>query len=60
MAPVAVEMIGKKKRRRGKKGEVSASSAALGVRASKQRKRRLQREPTGARCMYFFFSLSLI
>jgi hypothetical protein len=40
MAPVAVEMIGKKKRRRGKKAEASSSVAAPGVCEPKQRKRR--------------------
>jgi hypothetical protein len=39
-----VEMIGKKKRRRGKKGEASTSVPASGVHAPKQRRRRMQRE----------------
>jgi hypothetical protein len=44
MAPSTVEMIGKKKRRRGKKDEASTSMPASGVHAPKQRKRRVQRE----------------
>jgi hypothetical protein len=44
MAPSAVEVIGKKKRRRGKKGEASTSVPASGVHAPKQRRRRVQRE----------------
>jgi hypothetical protein len=44
MTPSTVEMIGKKKRRRGKKGEASTSVSASGVHAPKQRKRRMQRE----------------
>jgi hypothetical protein len=44
MAPAIVEMIGKKKRRRWKKDEASTSMPVSGVHASKQRKRRMQRE----------------
>jgi hypothetical protein len=44
MTPAVVEMIGKKKRRRGKKDEASTSMPASGVHAPKQRKRRMQRE----------------
>jgi hypothetical protein len=44
IAPAVVEMIGKKKRRRGKKDEASTSMPASGVHAPKQRKRRMQRE----------------
>jgi hypothetical protein len=44
IAPGVVEMIGKKKRRRGKKDEASTSMPASGVHAPKQRKRRTQRE----------------
>jgi hypothetical protein len=44
MAPSTVEMIGKKKRKRGKKGEASTSVPVSGVHAPKQRKRRVQRE----------------
>jgi hypothetical protein len=42
IAPTVVEMIGKKKRRRGKKDEVCMP--ASDVHAPKQRKRRMQRE----------------
>jgi hypothetical protein len=42
MTPLTVETIGKKKRRRRKKEEgASSNAAALGVHASKQRKRRV-------------------
>jgi hypothetical protein len=44
MTPTAVEMIGKKKRMRGKKEEASSSVAAPGACESKQRKRRVQRQ----------------
>jgi hypothetical protein len=44
MAPSTVEMIGKKKRRRGKKDEASTSMPASDVHTPKQRKRRMQRE----------------
>jgi hypothetical protein len=44
MAPLTVKSIGKKKRRRERKEEASTSTAALGVHAPKQRKRRVQRE----------------
>jgi hypothetical protein len=44
MAPSTVEMIGKKKRRRGKKDEASTSMPTSGVHAPKQRRRRMQRE----------------
>jgi hypothetical protein len=57
MAPAAVKMIGKKKRRRGKKEEVSASSVALGVHAPKQRKRRVQRESPQVPSACIFLSL---
>jgi hypothetical protein len=43
MAPTAVEMIGKKKRMRGKKEKASSSVAAPGACEPKQRKRRAQR-----------------
>jgi hypothetical protein len=57
MAPSAVEMIGKKKRRRGKKGEASTSVPASGVHASKQRRRRMQRKGPQApgACTLFSF-----
>jgi hypothetical protein len=55
MAPSAVEMIGKKKRSRGKKEEASSSVAAPGACELKQRKRRAQR----SQCqVHAFFSLS--
>jgi hypothetical protein len=44
MAPSTVESIGKKKRRREKREGASTSTAAPGVHAPKQRKRRVQRE----------------
>jgi hypothetical protein len=43
MAPSAVESIGKKKRRRGKKEDASSSVPAPGVHEPKQRKRMTQR-----------------
>jgi hypothetical protein len=48
MAPVVVEMIGKKKRRRGKKEEASFSVVVPGVCEPKQRKRRAQRSGSPA------------
>jgi hypothetical protein len=44
MAPSTISAIGKKKRRREKREGVSISTAALGVHAPKERKRRVQRE----------------
>jgi hypothetical protein len=44
MVPSTVSTIGKKKRRREKREGASTSTAALGVHAPKQRKRRVQRE----------------
>jgi hypothetical protein len=57
MAPSTVEMIGKKKRRRGKKDEASTSVPASGVHAPKQRKRIMQRESPQApgACTLLFF-----
>jgi hypothetical protein len=44
MAPAAVEMIGKKKRRRGKRDEACISLPGPGVHTPKQRKRMAQRD----------------
>jgi hypothetical protein len=54
MAPSTVKLIGKKKRMRGKKEEVSSSVAAPGTCEPKRRKRRAQRESlqaSGARIL---------
>jgi hypothetical protein len=48
MAPSAVEMIGKKKRRRGKKEKASSSVAAPGACELKQWNRRAQRNGSPA------------
>jgi hypothetical protein len=57
IAPAAVEMIGKKKRMRGKKEEVSTSSVALVFYAPKQRKRRVKSESPQAPGACIFLSL---
>jgi hypothetical protein len=57
MASAAVEMFGKKKRRREKKEGASTSSAALGVHASKHRKRMAQRGSQQASGTYTYLSL---
>jgi hypothetical protein len=55
MAPAAVEMIGKKKRRRGKKEESLSSVDVPGVHAPKQRKRGAERQLTSTRCVHSSF-----
>jgi hypothetical protein len=48
MSPSAVEMIGKKKRKRWKKEEASSSVVSPGACEPKQRKRRAQRSGSPA------------
>jgi hypothetical protein len=61
MAPAAVEMIGKKKRRREKRDETSTSLPGPDVYIPKQRKRRSQRDdsqaPGAHPSLSFYFKL---